>query len=222
MKNVTMKKIFYFAIVIAIISSCKSEFDLRKDKNITSVFSNTEIDDIGKMIDYVDSRILNITEESDIKSAYKKFWKEVEKGKVKPLSEQILPFKDEEKYIFLKTLNESTFDAFFKFDTCFQRVRYRDTVYTDLCGIKYIELSHNGKYMTYLKETGKTNIRFKDLHDKLEAMGDVSVGVHFGFASIYENVDIESPEWRLLSTFLILKTEELIEAKIDKYFENKK
>ncbi len=215
-----MKNYFFLIVAILSLTSCKDEFKLNSDKNITSVFTSEEINDIQKMIDFADKRVIDITGETEIKSAYKSFWEKV--GKAQSLSEQIIPFKDEEKYEFLSSLNKNTFKAFFQYDTCFERVKYRDTILTNLCGIKCIELSYQGKYMTYLSETGKTNKRFEDLYQTLKLSGDIPAGAFQGFAHFYNDIDIELPEWRLLSTFYILRMEEPIVSKIDRYFEKNK
>ena len=215
-----MKKILFLIIGFTVLSSCKTGLDMESDKNLTSIFSNEEVEDIGKMIGYVDQRVLDITGESDIIVAYKSFWEQ--EGKVTSSSERIVPFKDEEKYKFLESLGKSTFDSFFKFDTCFQSVKYRDTVFTNLCGIKSLRLSHHGKFMEYLSETGNTDSRICDLHDKLNVMGDVPAGAYQGFSGLYKDLDIAYPKWRLLSAFLVLRMEEPVETKIERYLGRKK
>lgn len=213
-----MKNIKILILLLTVFYSCtNSGINLKDDKALTSVYSSDEIKEIEKMVNYVDERILSITGNENINQAYKIFWQSF--TKMNAAEDLQSPFKDDEKYAFLESLDKKTLESFFVFDTCYSKVKYQDSIYTNLCGVKHLEFSYNGKFMSYLYETGKSNQDFKELHSLLEAAGDISATQYQGFGHYYDNIDINSTNWRLLSTFYILMIEEEIDVKLKRHFE---
>lgn len=213
-----MKMVLIICLTVIICSSCdKTKLDFHKDKELTSVYSYDEINEIEKMVNYVENRILQLAGESDISLAYESFWSNFKR--ISSPSDLVIPFTDEEKFIFIESLDVNTIESFFKIDTCYGKVNYQDSIYTNLCGIKHLKLSYEGKFMKYLSEVGKKDSNFKAIYSMLKAGGDVPAGRYQGIANAYDIVDIQSTKWRLLFSFYVLRMEETIDTKIKRHFE---
>ena len=63
-------KIALLFIIGVTLISCQPKFDLKADRHLAEVFTNSELAEIEKMISYVDDRVVELTNNRDINEAY--------------------------------------------------------------------------------------------------------------------------------------------------------
>ena len=169
MKNLIIPAL---AVLIMLQSYTPANGKFVADETAKTIFNPTELKGIEKMISFVDSIISGLTNETDINQAYHSYFEQLEPyisdGKRVPAL-----LKDTVKFKFLETLDEAAFAAIWRMDDYVRMAKYKDTILTDLHGFKMLELNLVGKYMNYLKETGKSNNRYADLYKSIEAAGDI-------------------------------------------------
>lgn len=214
-------KIVITLVIATTFFSCENDkhdrIDFRADKDLCQIFNADEIESMASIINFVDSAVVSITKNNSKAEAYHDFFKiygeSLQKGK------RIVPFIEIEKYNFLESLDEGTFNAIWRFDTQIDRVKYKDTILTNVDYITCLTMNPQGRYMEYIKQIGKRDKRYKDLHDIIYAMGDISTST--GLWTIHDEFDFGKVENRIFAAIYILKIEDTYETKLDRFFSGK-
>lgn len=211
-----MRKIKFallFIISVALFS-CQTKFDLKMDKHLAEVFTDNELQEIQKMINYVDDRVMSLTNNKDINEAYhqllNKLLYPIEDG-----SAYLVPFDEEEKYEFLQSLDATVFNEFWTIERVRKAV-YQDSIYED--GYQFLELSSSGRYVTdYLERIGKDDDYYKTEKETIELAGGLAPTIVAWFLKIHNEFDFTVPKNRLWATIFILRIEESHDKKMNRY-----
>ncbi len=191
--------------------------DLRSDKALTNVFDETEIKGLESMIRYVDNMVLNREKKTDANEAYQLYFE-----KIAQTSEYNVPFEENLKYEFLESLDSMQFASIWTFDRHYETIRTSDTVYRNLEHIKVLHVKSNSKYMDYLEEIGREDPFYKILYRDFSKLGNLSASTYgILFIERLTNFDFNIPKNRLWAAICLLRKEEPIEKKLDRYHENK-
>ena len=191
--------------------------DLTSDKSLTKVFNETEIKGLELMIQYVDKIVLNREKKTDANEAYHLFFED----SVQTLAYNVA-FEENLKYEFLESLDSIQFASIWTFDGHYVTISKPDTVYRNLENIKVLFVKSTSKYMDYLEEIGKEDPFYRILHRDFTNIGDLSAGTyHILFIERLTDFDFNIPKNRLWAAIYLLRREERIEKKLDRYFENK-
>ena len=190
--------------------------DLTSDKSLTEIFNETEIKGLESMIRYVDNMVLNRKHKTDANEAYHLLFEEIVQT-----SDYIVPFEEDLKYEFFESLDFIQFSSIWTFDYQIEMISTGDTVYRDLKHIKMLHVKPFSKYMTYLEEIGKEDPYFKKIREDFENIGNLSASSYQLFPEGHTNFDFNIPKNRLWATVYLLRREEPIEKKLDRYSENK-
>lgn len=191
--------------------------DLTSDKSLTQVFNETEIKGLESMIRYVDNLVLNKVKKTDTNEAYHLFFENSAQTR-----EYNVPFDESLKYEFLASLDSIQFAAVWTFDQHVEMISTGDTVYRNLENIKMLHIKSRSKYMDYLEEIGKEDPFFKKLCEDFTHIGNVSAGTYgILFIERLTNFDFNIPKNRVWATIDLLRKEDPIEKKLDRYLENK-
>src|SRR5665811_273841 len=126
---------------------CQEKLDLRSDESISKTFSAKEIEGLESMVRYVDNMVIKANNEHNIDDAYHLFF-----DKIAQSSEYNAPFKETEKYRFLKSLDSVQFSAVWSFDSHMDMLTIRDSVYRNLDNFPQLNIRPFSKYMDYLEE----------------------------------------------------------------------
>ena len=191
------------------------------DETAKKIFNTTELKGIDKMISFVDSIILDNTNATDINQGYHAYF-----DKLKPyiLEGKFYPslVKDSIKFKFLETLDEEAFAAIWRLDENVGKVRYKDTILTDLHGFKWLELNYQAKYLIYLKEIGKSDNWYAELFKSIEIAGDISPSFSTWFPMHHQEFDFTLFKNRLWAAVLLLRMGEPLEERVERYLKEKK
>ena len=189
--------------------------DLTSDKSLTKVFNETEIKGLELMIQYVDKIVLNREKKTDANEAYHLFFEDSAQT-----SEYNVLIEENLKYEFLESLDSIQFASIWTFDYHYETISTGDTVYRNLENIKVLSVKSNSKYMDYLEEIGKEDPFYKILHRNFVNIGNLSASYYQLFYKNLTNFDFNIPKNRLWAAVYLLRREERIEKKLDRYYEN--
>jgi len=196
--------------------SCQKKFNVNSDEIIVEIFSTQEIIALNSIIEYVDNMVLSESNEKSINQAYHNYFEKlteyIKEGSVFPA-----PFDETKKYEFLENLDKNTFNEIFRMDNHLKRVKYKDTILTNLNNIKMLEINSSGRYMEYLKKVGQSDEKFKQIHESIEIAGDISPSIATWFPMNHNEYDFEVVKNRLWAAVYLLRMEGLIEDKIENY-----
>lgn len=211
-----MIKIALFGVVVFTLFSCQTKFDLQSDKDLNEVFTENEVREIEKMIDYVDDRVVDITGNKDIEQAYHQLLDKIDQT-MQDSAQFFVPFEDEEKYQFLEGLDTTVFNEFWYMNNHIRSAIYKDSIYKDLDNFKTLNLRHIGRYSDYLKKIGKDDAYYQSLRENLNKAGGLSPTIVASFLKMHNEFDFAIPKNRLWATVFILSIEEHLDKKMERY-----
>lgn len=207
--------------VLVMFQSCKAANQkLVVDETAKKIFKPTELQGIEKMISFVDNIILDNTKATDINQGYHDYFEKLKpfvfEGKMYP------PIvKDSVKFKFMETLDEEAFAAIWRMDEHVRMAKYKDTILTDLHGFKTLLLKPVSKYMDYMKETGKSDNLYAELHKSIEAAGDIPAALVGWFPTHHQELDFNSFNDRLWATVFLLRLYDPFDERIERYLKGK-
>jgi len=199
-----------------IFCSCQPKINLKSDEHLSDTFSKGELNEMEKMIGYVDEMVLSKTGKQDINQAYHQYLNELNKH-IQDSSKFLVLFKEEEKYEFLESLDSTVFNEFFRLDSHIRMTRYKDTVYRDLENYKHLNLQPGGRYLEYLKKVGETDAFYESVTESTEIAGDLSPAIAVYFPEQHEEFNFTVPKNRLWAAVYLLRIEEHHDKKMERY-----
>lgn len=217
MKNLIISTL----VVLALLQSCTpTNSKLIPDETAKTIFSPNELNGIEKMISFVDSLILDNTKTTDINQGYHNYFENLNiylsEG---PMIPALL--KDTAKFKFMETLDEDVFSAIWRMDDYVRMAKYKDSILSDLHGFKMLELNLAGKYMIYLKETGKRDSLYSFIYNNIEASGDISPSIVGWFLTNRQKLDYNLFKDRLWAAVFLLRLCDPFEERIERYLKGK-
>ncbi|GAB1450186.1 hypothetical protein MASR2M47_02420 [Draconibacterium sp.] len=216
-----MKNLIISILTVLISTQCFSQGseELVVDEAAKKIFTTTEMKGIEEMIKFVDGVVSDSTNVADINQAYHAYFEKyksyVENGFLPAL------LKDSIKFKYLETIDKTAFDAIWRIDDFVRKIRYKDTLLTDIHGFKTLELNYMGKYLMYLKEIGKTDSRYAAFHETIEITGDFPVSATIYFPSHHHEYDFTLFKDRLWATVYLLNRGDPSEEKVERYLKKK-
>ena len=218
MKNLIIPLV---AVLIMFQSCTAANQKLAIDETAKKIFNPTELKGIEKMISFVDSIILYNTKATDINQGYHTYFEKLKSYFSEGPGIPAL-LKDTVKFRFLETLDEEAFAAIWRMDDYARMAKYKDTILTDLHGFKMLELNLVGKYMIYLKETGKSDSCYTDLYKIIEMAGDIPLTYVGWFPTCHREFDYNSFKDRLLATVFLLRLCDPFDERVERYLKEKR
>lgn len=217
MKNLLIS---IYAVLISMQCFAQDSENLITDETAKTIFTSTELKGIEEMIKFVDDAVSDGVEATDINQAYHAFFDKLASYLVKG---DFLPslFKDSIKFKYLETIDNTAFDAIWRMDNYVRMIRYRDTILTDVHGFKTLQVNLDGKYLKYLKETGKTDSFYEGLYNSFEIAGDMPASTYTWFPMHHQEFDFSLFKDRLWATVFLLWMGDPIEEKVERYLKGK-
>jgi hypothetical protein len=211
-----MKTLFPILAFLLLFTCCNQpKNELIVDETAKEIFSATELEEIKKVIFYVDSTVLDITSAEDINRAYHIYFDTL-LSKMKNGEDIIGLVKDTVKYKFLENLNKESFEAVWRMSEKARMVKYKDTLLSDLKGYKTLEINMIGKYLDYLNSTGKTDSVYAQIVNSIQIAGDIPPSTFGWFLTNHDDFDFTNFKNRLWATVFLLRIEDPMEEKIER------
>ncbi|MFA9372192.1 MAG: hypothetical protein ACERIH_10825 [Labilibaculum antarcticum] len=211
-----MSKLFSLSAVLLLLlvlfscqSNIRNSLDLSSDQLLTETFNSKQIESLSTIITYVDSMVLSKTKNENIEEAYHECFDSLSNqlgdGFTKDGFKLNGPFKEKEKYQLLKSIDKDVFNGIWVLVVDNQAIRAENMAGLDQ--IKDLELNTLGLYMDYLNKLGKTDKRYKDLHDFIQSTGG-SMGPST-FIQIHEEFDFGIVKNRLWAAIYMLNLKDI-------------
>ncbi len=169
-----MKKLIFLLLsVIVVFQYCTPVAnELKPDETAVEIFTSAELNGLIEMIKFVDNIVLATEKGADINQSYHalfyRFESLIAEGKMIPGL-----VADSAKFKFLETIGDEALAAVWKIEEAKNRGNVVDSIVAGLPPLKSLTLNPQGKYMTYLNETGKTDSLYANLFINIEAAGDI-------------------------------------------------
>ena len=217
MRKIKLALVFIIGFILI---SCETKFDLKTDKHLTQVFTDSELQEIQKMINYVDNRVVKLTNNKDIDEAYHQLLSKIDVT-MQDSSKFLVPFEEEQKYEFLQSLDTTVFNEFWTIGHVRKGV-YADSVYENLDNYKTLDISGSGRYADYLERVGEDDACYKSVKESLENAGGLTPAIVASFLNMHNELDFTIPKNRLWATVFILRIEESHDKKMEQNLNQKK
>jgi hypothetical protein len=216
MKNVL---ILIFAVLISMQCFAQGNKKLKVDETAKMIFTSTELKGIKEMIQFVDDAVTDSTNAADINQAYHTYFENyksyVDNGFLPAL------LKDSLKFEYLETIDKTAFDAIWRIDDSVRKIRYKDSILTDVHGFINLDVNLDGKYLTYLKEIGKIDSFYEHLYNNFEIAGDFGSGIYIWVPTHHQEFDFTLFKDRLWATVFLLWLGDPFEEKVERYLKGK-
>ena len=217
MRKIKLALVFIIGFILI---SCQTKFDLKTDKHLTQVFTGNELQEIQKMISYVDDRVVKLTNNRNINDAYHQLLDNIDKN-MQDGSKFLVPFDEEEKYEFLQSLDTTVFNEFWYMGNHMRSAIYKDSIYENLDNYKHLELRHRGRYSDYLEEIGENDAYYRSVKETLDFAAGLTPSLVAPFLKIHSEFDFTIPKNRLWAAVFILSIEEPHDKKMERYLNQK-
>ncbi|PKQ67102.1 hypothetical protein BZG01_08350 [Labilibaculum manganireducens] len=182
---------------------------MSSDQLLMETFSVKQIESLQSIVAYVDDMVLSKTKTENIEEAYHEYFdslsKQLENGITKDGFKLNAPFKEQEKYQFLKNIDKDVFNGIWVL-VAESKVLSASKI-ASLDQMKDLELSTSGLYMDYLNKLGVTDNRYKDLYDLIQSTGGM-VGPST-FMSVHERFDFGVVKNRLWAAIYLLNLKDI-------------
>ncbi len=219
-KTKRQMKINLFIIIILFLTSCENESSLNKelknDSYITKFFSSEEINEIEKIIKFVDNLILINNIHIDIDKAYHYYLDSINELAFEG-DRNAMTFDEKIKYKFLFDLDNELFNEIWEKQNTSRLIHTRDTTLHNLENFITIDLNIKGKYLQMLNEIEDNNMLFKEIYNDSQAIGGLPPTLITGFFYYNHKYDFNEIHYRLWAAILLLSIEESYEQKVERY-----
>ncbi len=221
-REIGMKKLKTALLIVigCTMFSCHSRFELKSDKHLNEIFLENELQEIQKMITYVDNMLIESTANKDINKAYHQMLDKIDQT-MQDSSMFFVPFEEKEKYSFLERLDTTVFNEFWYMGNHVRKTIYKDSIYKDLKGYKFLNLKRSGKYSYYLEKVGESDAYYRMLKESLEAAGGLTPSIVASFLKMHNKLDFRIPKNRLWVALFMLSIEEPHDKKMERYLNQK-
>ena len=213
-------KVVLLFIVGFTVFSCQSSFGLKSDNHLNDLFSDNELKEIEKMINYVDDRVIEITGYKDIDEAYHQLLDKINQI-MQDSSKFLVPFEEEKKYKFLESIDTIVYNEFWYMANHIRKTMYKDSIYEDLNNYKYLDLRHGGRYSDYLERIGESDTYYRSVKETLDFAAGLAPSIVASFLKMHTEFDFTIPKNRLWATVFILAIEEPHDKKMERYLNRK-
>lgn len=162
------------------------------------------------MIKLVDSKVAANENVTDINQAYHVYFEKLNASAATGKMPLAL-FCDSVKFSLPETLGNEAFSAIWEISESAKT----DSASMDIPVAKILMLNLQGKYMRYLKETGKSDSLYSGIVGGIESSGDISPSVISWFLAQHKAFDFTLFKNRLWATVFILRMSEPAEERTE-------
>lgn len=178
-----MKKLLLIAFVIGLTNCTVNQSKLSDNKTFRKIFSESEIQDLQSLYDFFNESICSDPNTEDLTKCYKEFFNKLEKSEETDDIHLDIPFDKQMKVY--DSFSDSTFNEIWTFGKSWNyQEAPQDTFRT-------VHFNPNGKYLKFLKRTGRDDKVIRNYYESIIATGDISPSVIAGLLNNYEQYNIK-------------------------------
>ncbi|MEM6298079.1 MAG: hypothetical protein AAF740_05250, partial [Bacteroidota bacterium] len=175
-----------FIFVIGCQSNPKSLGDY---EDVNKTFEADEVQDLEKIVNFFNESICESEnlESTNVLNCYEQYFKRMLKAEETGIVEIQISYEAQEKL--MKEINPRSFDQIWT---------YRKTWRKGTDTLEVVDINYDGKYIKFLKEFGKENIKAKYYAERFEATGDISPSMFADVLVNYKDYDVRDERVKLL------------------------
>lgn len=201
-----MNKLNFLLLSVIVVFQCCTTVtnELKPDETAGKIFTSAELNGLTEMIKFVDNIVLTTEKGADINQSYhalfNRFDSLIAEGKMIPGL-----VADSAKLKFLETIGDEAFAAVWRIDEAKNRGNGVDSIVAGLPPLKSLTLNPQGKFMTYLNETGKTDSLYANLFKNIETAGDIPPTVVAWYPAQTKEINFTAFNARLWAAVYLLR-----------------
>ncbi len=201
-----MKNILFIFILCSLFFSCKNNKTLTDVLN-KSEFTNSEKQDIVKMVEFFESKI--ISSEDNFKQDYEAFIKEIYENGYEVILSKI-DINEQRKL--MKSINNSTFNEIWELSKSRAYMSYSGVKFEEPIPFESLSVNTQGKYVRFLQKLSKNNKKIEHYTNAVLNSGDFPLFA-YSFSLLFDykgnsNGDIQDGELRLIFALELLTINE--------------
>ncbi len=184
-----MKHLLLFLFIFGLTHCAIGQNRLADNKTIKKTFSETEIQDLQLIFNFFNESICLNLEPLALTSCYKDFFKKMENWEQTGNFELNISFNKQLKMY--SQISESTFQEIWTFGKSIYRESPQDTFRT-------VSINLNGKYLIFLKKTGRKDEVINQYYESIFAAGDLTPSLITGLLVNHRYYNIEDIRIKLI------------------------
>ncbi len=178
--------ISFIILVIGCQSNPKSLGDYEE---VNKIFQEKEIEELEKIVEFFNESICKSEklENTNVLDCYEQYFKRMRKAEETGDVEIQIPYQEQEKL--MQQLDINSFNEIWTYGKTWKK---------DSDTLEVINIKYDGKYIEFLKEFGRENIKAKNYVDRFEAVGDISPSMFADVLINYKEYDVRDERIKLL------------------------
>jgi hypothetical protein len=185
-----MKQLLILTFILTLISCSRTDEKLGDNQTVKSIFDNSEIQDLEKILTFFEHQICkteNISPDNAL-ICYESFFSRMDKAEESGDIDIQIPFENQiELY---NQIDTSTFNQLWTINWSWK--------FGALDSLKSITFNYKGKYARFLESFGTENKIIKDYYESFQAAGDISPNMVIRLLKMYKDYDTKDIRIRLL------------------------
>jgi hypothetical protein len=177
------------SLIIFVIGCQSNPKSLEDYKDVNKIFEANEIEDLEKIVDFFNESICKSEnlESTNVLNCYEQYFKRMRKAEETGNVEMRISYQEQEKL--MKEINLNTFNQIWTYGKTWKKGS--DT-------LEVVNIKYDSKYIKFLKEFGKGNIKAKNYVERFEAVGDISPSMFADVLINYKDYDVRDERIKLL------------------------
>ena len=177
------------SFIILVIGCQSNPKSLRDYEEVNKIFQEKEIEDLERIVDFFNESICKSEklENTNVLDCYELYFKRMRKAEETGIVEIQIPYQEQEKL--MREIDLNSFNQIWSYGKTWRK--NSDT-------LEVVNIKYDGKYIKFLKEFGKENIKAKNYVDRFEAVGDISPSMFADVLMNYKEYDVRDERIKLL------------------------
>jgi hypothetical protein len=185
-----MKQLLLIALILGLTNCTINQSKLSGNKTFRKTFTESEIQDLQLLFDFFNESICSETNTEDFSVCYKEFFKKLEKSEETGEIHLDIPFDKQMKVY--DSFSDSTFNEIWTLGKSWNDGDAPQDLYSP------VHFTPNGKYLKFLKSTGKDDNVIKHYYESIIATGDISPSIISGLLVNYDHYNIKDIRVRFI------------------------
>jgi hypothetical protein len=185
-----MKQLLLIALILGLVNSTVRPSKLSDNKAFRKTFTDYEIQYLQLLFDFFNESICSETNTEDFSGSYKEFFNKLEKSEETGDIHLDIPF-DEQMKVYDR-ISDSTFNEIWTFGKSWNNGDAPQDSY------RKVHFTPNGKYLKFLKRTGRDDKVINQYHETIEASGDIPPSLIAGLLINYDHYNIKDIRVRFI------------------------
>ena len=185
-----MKQLLLIALILGLTNCTVSQSKLSDNKTFRKTFSESEIQDLQLLFDFFNESICSDPNTEDLTDCYKEFFRKLEESEETGDIHLDIPFDKQ-----MKVYDSFSDSTFYRIWTLGKSWNYGDAPQDSY---RTVHFTPNGKYLDFLKSTGRDDKVIKHYYESILGAGDIPPSIISGLLVNYDHYNIKDIRVRFI------------------------